>query len=155
MAPRKSLKKRAPKRAAKKVKATKKKVVKKTKVKTGKKTAPKKAVKKAVKKALTLVAPKGRYLNKSELLNNMCCEADLERKQGKAVFEAINSIGQRELMSGRKFVIPGMARFVVKSKPARKERRGINPFTKEECVFKAKPASKTVKAYVVKAFKDC
>lgn len=50
-----------------------------------------------------------------------------------------------ELQKGRKFVIPSMARFVVKKRPATKARQGINPFTKEPCVFKAKPASKTVK----------
>merc|ERR1711966_501 len=132
--------------------------VKKTKAKTGKKVAPTKSAKKATKKAaptITAVQPKNKkFLNKSELLNNFCAETGLERKQGRTVFDAISSIGSHELQKGRKFVIPGMARFVVKKKPARKERRGINPFTKEPCVFKAKAASKTVKAYVVKAFKD-
>ena len=31
---------------------------------------------------------------------------------------------------------------------------GLNPFTKEPCVFKAKPASKKVIARPVKAMKD-
>jgi hypothetical protein len=43
--------------------------------------------------------------------------------------------------------------FVVKSRPATKARTGVNPFTKEPCVFKAKPARKVVKAFAVKAFK--
>jgi hypothetical protein len=30
----------------------------------------------------------------------------------------------------------------------------VNPFTKEPCGFKAKPASKTVKALALKKFKD-
>ena len=38
-----------------------------------------------------------------------------------------------------KFIVPGLARFTVKSRPATKARQGINPFTKEPCVFKAKP----------------
>jgi len=51
--------------------------------------------------------------------------------------------------------MPGMARFVVKNRPATKARRGRNPFTGEEnFLFKAKPASKRVRATVVKSFKE-
>ena len=46
------------------------------------------------------------------------------------------------------------AKFVVIKKPATKERAGINPFTKEPTVFKAKPARKIVRARPVKAAKD-
>jgi len=42
----------------------------------------------------------------------------------------------------------------VVKKPATKERKGINPFTKEPTVFKAKPASKVIKGRPVKAAKD-
>ena len=41
-----------------------------------------------------------------------------------------------------------------KSKPATPARKGVNPFTKEPCVFKAKPASKTVKAFPMKKLKE-
>ena len=44
------------------------------------------------------------------------------------------------------FLLPGFAKFVVIKKPATKERKGINPFTKEPTVFKAKPARKVLKA---------
>jgi hypothetical protein len=43
---------------------------------------------------------------------------------------------------------------VVVKKPATKERKGINPFTKEPTVFKAKPVRKIVKGRPVKAAKD-
>ncbi|MGD0839131.1 MAG: HU family DNA-binding protein, partial [Polyangia bacterium] len=43
---------------------------------------------------------------------------------------------------------------VVVKKPATKARKGINPFTKEETIFKAKPARKVVKGRPVKAVKD-
>jgi hypothetical protein len=43
---------------------------------------------------------------------------------------------------------------VVIKKPATKARKGINPFTKEPTVFKAKPARKIVKARPIKAVKD-
>jgi DNA-binding protein HU-beta len=52
------------------------------------------------------------------------------------------------------FVAPGLAKFVVVKKPATKERKGINPFTKGPTIFKAKPARKVVKARPVKAVKD-
>ena len=52
------------------------------------------------------------------------------------------------------FLLPGFAKFVVIKKPATKERQGINPFTKEPTVFKAKPARKIVRARPVKAAKD-
>ena len=50
--------------------------------------------------------------------------------------------------------MPGFAKFVVEKRPATKTRKGINPFTKEPTVFKAKPARKVVKARPVKAVKD-
>ncbi len=42
----------------------------------------------------------------------------------------------------------------LKKKPATKARKGANPFTKEPCVFKAKPASKTVRVLPMKKFKE-
>ena len=52
------------------------------------------------------------------------------------------------------FVLPGFAKFVVVKKPAKPARKGINPFTKLEQTFAAKPASKSVRARPVKAIKD-
>ena len=52
------------------------------------------------------------------------------------------------------FSIPGFAKMVVIKKPATKARKGINPFTKEPMVFKAKPARKIVRARPLKAVKD-
>jgi nucleoid DNA-binding protein len=42
----------------------------------------------------------------------------------------------------------------VKRKPATKARRGTNPFTGEEMMFKAKPARNVVKVTPLKALKD-
>jgi len=52
------------------------------------------------------------------------------------------------------FVLPGYAKFVVVKKAATPERTGINPFTKQPTVFKAKPARKILKVRPVKAAKD-
>jgi nucleoid DNA-binding protein len=50
--------------------------------------------------------------------------------------------------------LPGLAKVKVVKKPATKARKGINPFTKEEVMFKAKPARKVVKVLALKALKD-
>jgi nucleoid DNA-binding protein len=39
-------------------------------------------------------------------------------------------------------------------KPARKARKGINPFTGEEMMFKAKPARNVVKVTALKRLKE-
>jgi nucleoid DNA-binding protein len=72
----------------------------------------------------------------------------------KGVIEQLSTLGYKELKKNGSFVLPGFAKFVVKKKPATPERPGVNPFTKEPTVFKAKPASKTVKVRPVKALKD-
>src|SRR5436190_24293810 len=78
----------------------------------------------------------------------------LARKDVQGVLESIAEIGQRELKKSGVFVVPGLVKMLVIKKPATKERKGINPFTKEPTVFKAKPARKVVKARPVKAAKD-
>ena len=52
------------------------------------------------------------------------------------------------------FTLPGLAKMSVIKKAATKARKGINPFTKEPTIFKAKPARKVLKARPVKAAKD-
>jgi nucleoid DNA-binding protein len=78
----------------------------------------------------------------------------ISKKQVKGVIEALATIGYKELKKSGEFVLPGFSKFVVKKKPARAARKGINPFTKEPTTFAAKPASKVVRARPVKALKD-
>ena len=73
---------------------------------------------------------------------------------GKGIIESVASIGHAELKKHGVFVVPGLIRMLVIKKPATKERKGINPFTKEPTVFKAKPARKVIKGRPVKAAKD-
>ncbi len=95
-------------------------------------------------------------LSKSALIQSIADKSDgkLTRKDVKGVLEAVATIGQTELKKNGLFVVPGLVRMVVIKKPATKERKGINPFTKEPTIFKAKPARKVVKARAVKAAKD-
>ena len=93
---------------------------------------------------------------KSEILTNIAQATELSRKQVSAVFEALS--GQIQGALGKKgpglFVVPGLMKITVITKPATKARKGINPFTKEEQMFKAKPARKVIKIRALKALKD-
>ena len=99
---------------------------------------------------------KASALSKSALLNAVveASGEDISRRQVKAVLEAMASIGYKELKRNGIFTVPGFAKFRVVKKPATKEREGKNPFTGEPMVFKAKPASKSVRARPIKAIKD-
>jgi nucleoid DNA-binding protein len=99
--------------------------------------------------------PKG-PLSKSDLIQKIAERFDekLTRKDVKGIIESVAAIGQAELKKNGVFVVPGLVRMVVVKKPATKSRKGINPFTKEETIFKAKPARKVVKGRPVKAVKD-
>ena len=45
-------------------------------------------------------------------------------------------------------------KIIVVQKPAVAARKGINPFTKQEQMFKAKPARRVIKVRALKALKD-
>ena len=94
---------------------------------------------------------------KSEIYATIVADTGLTRKDVDAVFESLN--GQiKKSLGGRGgpglFSIPGLLKMRVVKKPARKARLGVNPFTGEEMMFKAKPASKTVKILALKGLKD-
>jgi nucleoid DNA-binding protein len=93
-------------------------------------------------------------MTKSQLVEKVAEESSLSKKEIKTVMESLTSIGYKELKKSGMFVLPGFAKFVVINKPATKARKGTNPFTGEEMMFKAKPARKIVRARPVKAAKD-
>lgn len=97
-----------------------------------------------------------KLMSKSDLIQKITEQHpnNMTRKDVKAVIELLATIGYKELKKTGAFFVPGFAKFVVIKKPATKARSGINPFTKEPTVFKAKPARKIVRARPVKAAKD-
>jgi DNA-binding protein HU-beta len=97
-----------------------------------------------------------KLMSKSQLIQKIAEQHanTITRKNVKAVIESLATIGYKELNKSGAFLVPGFAKFVVIKKPATKERSGINPFTKEPTIFKAKPARKIVRARPVKAAKD-
>ena len=99
------------------------------------------------------MAKKGGAPTKSEIVATICKDAELSRKQVAAVFESLNGIIKKSLRGHGMFTLPGLLKMKVVKKPATKAREGINPFTKEKMVFKAKPASKKVRVLPLKSLK--
>jgi nucleoid DNA-binding protein len=94
-------------------------------------------------------------LSKTQLIEKLVTGSDgLSKKVVKDLLQGLADIAHKELKKTGTFVVPGLAKFIVVKKPATKARKGINPFTKEPTVFKAKPARKVIKIRPVKAVKD-
>ena len=95
-------------------------------------------------------------MSKSEVVSGIAATTGLTKKQVGSVFDAIT--GQIKKGLGSKgpgaYIIPGLMKIMVVRKPAVKARKGINPFTKEETMFKARPARNVVKVRPLKNLKD-
>ncbi len=93
---------------------------------------------------------------KSEILAHISDKTGLTRKEVSGVFEELEGLIKKNL--GRRgpgvFTVPGLMKIKVVRKPATKSRKGINPFTREEMVFKAKPARNVVKVLALKNLKE-
>merc|ERR1719194_254970 len=74
--------------------------------------------------------------------------------KNKAVVTNYMELAASELKKNGTFKFGGCLNLKLKKKPATPARKGVNPFTKEPCVFKAKPASKTVRALAMKKLKE-
>jgi DNA-binding protein HU-beta len=100
------------------------------------------------------MAKKGGAPTKSEILAQISKDSELSRKQVSEVFESLNGIIKKSLRGNGLFTLPGLLKLKVVKRPATKAREGINPFTGEKMTFKAKPASKKVRALPLKNLKS-
>jgi len=92
---------------------------------------------------------------KSEIYSVIAENNGLSRKQVAGVFDTLSSMIGADLKGKAGiFAVPGMMKIAVVRKPATPARKGINPFTKEEVMFKAKPARNVVKIRALKALKS-
>ena len=93
---------------------------------------------------------------KTELFNSIAESTGLSKKDVAAVFDSLTQeISKSVSKSGAgQITVPGLMKIVVQHKPATKARKGINPFTKEEQIFKAKPARNVVKVRPLKGLKE-
>src|SRR5437879_3829562 len=80
--------------------------------------------------------------SKSAVFGTIAQHVGIHRRDVAAAFHVMGSIIKADLSKSGSgvFKVPGLMRITVKRKPATKQRQGINPFTKEPTVFKAKPA---------------
>ncbi|OGI47811.1 MAG: hypothetical protein A2637_02240 [Candidatus Muproteobacteria bacterium RIFCSPHIGHO2_01_FULL_65_16] len=93
--------------------------------------------------------------SKSEILAYISEKTNLKRKDVVAVVDSLSSLIERELKKGPGIVnLFGLMKIKLIQKPAVSARKGINPFTKEEVMFKAKPARNVVKIQALKTLKD-
>ena len=150
--------------------ATKKKAASKKKVATKKKAVAKKAVKKSVAKKTTVkkaaakkavvkkaaIKRAAKQYSKTELINTIVENTGVVKKDVVAVFETLNDIISAHVSKGAvgQLTLPGVRKIKTIRKPATKKRKGINPFTGEETIFKAKPARTVVKIQPLKKLKD-
>eukprot|EP00929_Paragymnodinium_shiwhaense_P017828 TRINITY_DN1275_c0_g3_i1.p2 TRINITY_DN1275_c0_g3~~TRINITY_DN1275_c0_g3_i1.p2 ORF type:complete len:114 (-),score=47.62 TRINITY_DN1275_c0_g3_i1:85-426(-) len=109
--------------------------------------APMKAMKKAAMKKASGMTATAAYGAVAE-------KAGLKAKDVKAAIEGVMELAAAELKKNGAFKLAGALNMKLKKKPAQPARKGVNPFTKEPCVFKAKPASKTVRALPMKKLKE-
>jgi nucleoid DNA-binding protein len=138
--------------AAKKASAKSRKVVKKK--------PASKAV--TVKKAPTIKAPTMKAppikdaLSKGAMIKAIMDMTGLAKKDVTHVFESFTTLIELHVKARGpgKFVMPGLLKITVVKKAARPARKGINPFTGEEVMFKAKPAHKVVKIKALKKLKE-
>jgi nucleoid DNA-binding protein len=122
--------------------------------------AKKAAKKKAPAKKAPAAAPKvkaiSEKLTKTQIVGALADSTGLTKKQVNAVMDAMNNLieGSIKKRGAGEFTIPGMMKITTVRKPAVKARKGINPFTGEETMFKAKPATTAVKIRPLKKMKE-
>ena len=93
--------------------------------------------------------------SRGEIYSTIAEQTDLSRKQVASVFDTLGAILASDLGKSGPGVcnVAGLMKVTVVRKPATKARKGINPFTKEEVMFKAKPARNVVKVRPLKNLK--
>ena len=117
--------------------------------------AKKKATKKKgtpARKAAAVKTP----MTKTAMLEQIAVNTGLTRKQASSVLDELMTLIESHVKKGAagQFTFPGLMKIEVRHKPATKARKGINPFTGEETMFKAKPARNVVKIRPLKKLKD-
>jgi nucleoid DNA-binding protein len=102
------------------------------------------------------IAPVKDRLSKTQIIDLIAGETALTRKQVAAVLDSLGDVIEAHVKKNAvgEFVLPGILKINTVRKPAVKARKGINPFTKEEVMFKAKPATTAVKVRALKKLKD-
>jgi nucleoid DNA-binding protein len=93
--------------------------------------------------------------SKGQILNEISEKTGLSKKEVGGVLDQLTNLIERQLKkkSVGEFTLPGLLKITTIHKKAQKARQGINPFTKEPTMFKAKPARTVVKVRPLKKLK--
>ena len=92
---------------------------------------------------------------KSQIMTALAEQTGLSKKEVGVFFDSLTALIGHDLAKGPgMFNLPGLVKLKVVKKPARPARKGVNPFTGEEMMFKAKPASKAVRVRPLKSLKE-
>jgi nucleoid DNA-binding protein len=110
----------------------------------------------AVKAVPAVVKAIAERQNKTQILAQISEATELSKKQVQAVLDELTNVieGHIKKKGIGEFVLPGLLKIITVKKPATKARKGINPFSGEEVMFKAKPASTSVKVRPLKKLKE-
>jgi len=102
------------------------------------------------------ISPANKPRTKGEFYTTISGVTGVTRKQVATIFETLGKVISADLSKGGPGVlnVGGMMKVIVVRKPATKARKGINPFTKQEVMFKAKPARNVIKIRPLKALKS-
>lgn len=99
--------------------------------------------------------PANKVRSKSEVFGELASASELSKRQVAAVFDGLADLIKTDLKKGPGiFTVPGLMKIKVIRKPATKAREGVNPFTGEKMMFKAKPARNVVKVLALKGLKS-
>ena len=95
-------------------------------------------------------------MTKTEMIAALAESTDLTKKQVGSFFDELAVLIKKELgeEGAGMLNISNLLKIKVVRKPATPEHKGINPFTKEETVFKAKPAKNVVKLIPLRGLKE-
>lgn len=95
-------------------------------------------------------------LSKSGMIKTITDVTELSKKDVVAVLDCLHQVIEKHVRTGGPgvFVMPGLMKISVVKKPARPARKGVNPFTGEEIMIKARPAYKAVKIKALKKLKE-
>lgn len=126
------------------------------KIMATKSTAKKTTKAKAAPKAAPAIKPIKDAFGKSALIAHLAEQASVETKHVKAVLAALEHtvLGAVHKKGAGNFTLPGLFKINAVQVPAKPKRKGKNPFTGEEQVFAAKPATVKVKVRPLKKLKD-
>ena len=92
---------------------------------------------------------------KSQIFADISNDTGLSKKEVASVFDSMTNLIKRDLKKGPGiFTVPGLMKIQRIQKPKRPARKGINPFTGQETMFKAKPAHNVVKVRPLKNLKS-